>query len=226
MPAPKKVKEEAVLEVKDNSLELENKQLKEQMTTMNDTIEQLKMMMLQMSTQSQAVVQPTNTSNEVQSNEYIKVMSLTHGLLNLSTQKDGQGTVYEFPMYGDIQEIQFSDIRHIVNSNKRFAKEGFFYIMDARAVKSLFLEKDYETILTKDVIDRIFEMNNKDFLDAFINALEPQKELIVTEFVLRCSKELDESIDYNKVKAMNNHYYKDIEEMIDEYKNYGKEKTE
>ena len=192
------------------------------MMSMNDTIEQLKMMMLQMSTQSsqQPVAQ---TSNELTSNEYVKVLSLTHGLLNLSTQKDGQGTVYEFPSYGDVQEILFADVRSIVGANKRFAKEGFFYIMDSRAVKTLSLVNDYESTLDKDAIDKIFELDNKSFVEAFRNALEPQKELIVTEFITRNANLSDEEIDFNKIRAMNNHYHRDIAEMLDEYKNFGKE---
>lgn len=188
-----------------------------EISAMKDIMLQLQMQMQQMMLSSNQT-QTTQAPQEEFINIYkaIPVMSLFDGMLNLSTQPNGQGKSYTFNRFGEVRNIVYSDLRDIIGSNFSFAKEGLFYVMDEKIVFENGLTEYYEKMLNKESIENIIETDKENILNIFDSAPKSQKETIVDIIVGKMAK--GESFDLNKVSIISDKIGKDINTMVKDLK--------
>lgn len=188
-----------------------------EISAMKDMMLQLQMQMQQMMLSSNQT-QTTQAPQEEFINIYkaIPVMSLFDGMLNLSTQPNGQGKSYTFNRFGEVRNIVYSDLRDIIGSNFSFAKEGLFYVMDEKIVFENGLTEYYEKMLNKEAIENIIETDKENILNIFDSAPKSQKETIVDIIVGKMAK--GESFDLNKVSIISDKIGKDINTMVKDLK--------
>lgn len=152
------------------------------------------------------------TAEEVPFRQYIRVMSLTNHRLTVSTEGFGNGTVFNFVNYGQIHSILYEDLAKIIHNNSRFAKEGYFFIMDSRVIKIHNLEADYAKILDKNKIDNILNMDVEVIRNLVRNTTPHIKNTIVSMVVDKITN--GENVDLNKVRAISVESGKDIDAMV------------
>ena len=129
-------------------------------------------------------------------NKQIRIMSLCHGSLNLSEEEGGR-TKIKFSKYGEVKPVLYSALINIVNTNRSFAEEGKFYILDKAAVYHLGLNEDYKRIVTKDILDNICSYSEADINAIVSNMVQGQKDTLIANL---CDKVYNGSIkDLNKV---------------------------
>lgn len=125
----------------------------------------------------------------------VVVVSMCLGELNLSTGRNGKGTVYNFKEFNQALDIPFGDLKDIVRNNARFVDEGYFYIADAEAVKKLRKAYNYKKILTPDTISRIFDYDSNTIVSMYKDAPRGQQELIIQ--MIRDKRLNAEKVDAN-----------------------------
>lgn len=152
------------------------------------------------------------SQEDVPFRQYIRVMSLTNHHLTVSTDGYGNGTVYNFINYGQVQSIIYEDLAKIIHSNPRFAKEGYFFVMDPRVVRIHNMEKDYEKILNKQTIDNILDMS-AETIKALVHNTTPHIKKTIASMVIEKLTN-GEEIDLNKVRVISLESGTDIDEIM------------
>lgn len=214
--ARKKPVEEKIL-TPEEKLQQENDKLKLE-------VEEIKKMLLNLTNQQNKVSQVPiqkeeifqNQEFEIRPNKYIKVISLTHGMLVLSTEPMGQGKVFIFNKFGETKNIIYSELTEILHCNQSFAESGKFYIANKDVVFNHGLVEFYNNILNKEKIENILDYSQEQVVDLFKNSTDSQKETIVSLLADRIIK--DQEVDLNKVNAISKVYGRDIIEMAEEAK--------
>lgn len=158
------------------------------------------------------------STNQVQENltdpdRDILVVSLTRGVLNLSTKGHGHGEVYRFEDYGDDQMIPYGDLKEIIRSNKKFTTDGNFYICDETTIEKQRLKKAYEKIVSKEQFDSLFTEQRDKFIKLF-NKMTPAQQIIFSE-ILTDKLVNDEDIDANIINVVAEATNKKIYEIVD-----------
>ena len=143
----------------------------------------------------QEVKSPNLTSN-IQPNEYIKVMSLVDNKLNLSTKGHGEGKIYTFEEFGEIQDILYMDLVEINNEHRNFLQAGYYYILDDRVAALAYKPETYKRILRKEEIEMILN-NDSEAIDLFQSANPKQQNVIIDLIIKKIVGK--EEIDYNIV---------------------------
>lgn len=136
--------------------------------------------------------------NKINQDDYIKVMSLCPYLLNLSTDRNGQGRIYAFYRFGETKRIIYADLVKIVEANRHFLERGYFYILDSRCIKNFGVEDVYENILSKDGIETILEGKSNDVVSLFKSCGASQQELIIDMLIQKMVSDSD-SVDLNLI---------------------------
>jgi hypothetical protein len=182
-------------------------ELKEENKTLRKELEEMKKMILSLSTN-----QNNNVSLDVPDNKMVKVMSLEMNPLLLSTEGRGNGKKYLFNKFGRETTIIFSDLRSIVDNQERFAKEGRFYILDKTIVDRLGLSEDYENILNKEDMLNILNCDKKEIKEKLSKTSKAQLFTVISLVLQKISN--GENVDLNKIKVISEVYEKDILELI------------
>ena len=116
------------------------KDLEAQVASLTKMMQELQKMIGAKEEAPQSVPETPQTLNEIFSlpteqvqeaipfREYIRVMSLTNHRLSISTEAYGQGTVYNFTNFGQVQSIFYDDLAKIIHNNDRCtSNEQFFF---------------------------------------------------------------------------------------------------
>lgn len=215
---PKKIKEETNVPTPTDNLKQENQKLRKE-------LDELKQLILGL-TQNQ--VQPTekittinkietdddNEYSEIKPNKYIKVMSLNFGKLVLSTEGKGRGKVFEFPKFGDVRNIVYTDLANLIHHQQSFAEKGRFYIFDKQVVKNHGLIEYYNKLLTKEMIEKILDYNKDDIVNLFKNATDAQQETIINLLIKKLVA--GEDLDINKIDIISRLSEVDIYKIANE----------
>lgn len=182
-------------------------------------IEELKNMIKMMTSKKEEfapiVEEESNDEDEYMSiapNKLIPIISLTNHLLVLSTERFGNGRVYEFNSFGQTRRIVYEDVIGIIHSQERFAKEGAFFIADKDVVKLHGLSEAYNSLLDKKRIDKILDLDSMQLKNVFNNSSKLQKETIVS--IIRKKAKNGEDLDLNKVDIISKIYGEDILEFM------------
>ena len=136
------------------------------------------------------------TEDTLTSDTDIEVMSLYAGTMNLYTEGFGVGTKYSFEDgYGSVIDIPLGDLKSIVKSNNKIAKDGYFYIMNEDAVNICRLKKAYENLLSQDKMEGLLKATDEQVIALYNSAPESQKQTIVEYFASK--KANGESVSNN-----------------------------
>lgn len=112
----------------------------------------------------------------------VLVVSLTRGVLNLSTEGHGNGEVYRFNKFGEEQIVPYGNLKDIIKNNKSFTINGNYYICDEYTVEKQRLSKSYEKIVSKEQLEELFAEPKDKFLRVF-DKMMPVQQLIFSEML-------------------------------------------
>ena len=77
------------------------------------------------------VVEDAAEYPEPDANKQIKIMSMFYGSLNLNNNSNrSAGRILTFHKFGEIKSVLYHDLVDYVNNERKFAEEGYFYILD------------------------------------------------------------------------------------------------
>lgn len=142
-----------------------------------------------------AVVKRTS----IDPDEDIQVISLCATKLNLSTGGFGEGNVYSFTEFGEVQMIPFRDLKEIVRNQKSFLKAGYFYVDSSDALIAMSVNKICENMPEKDLLLNLLEKDSKTIIKVLKMMPDGQREM----FALMMTKKIEDGspIDMNVVDA-------------------------
>jgi hypothetical protein len=98
-----------------------------------------------------------HSTNVIDDDKYIQVMSLCPYLLNLSTVPGGKGKVYTFTSFGESKNILSKDLKEVIESNQSFAEELFFFVFDISFVDIYKLTQFYKKFFTGQNVHALLE---------------------------------------------------------------------
>lgn len=202
-------KETQNMTIKTESLDKDSKpssyeELEKKVADLSSALEQL----LKQQEQTKTV---SNKAEQIQPNEFIKVMSLLGNKLNLSTQPHGRGKTFSFDRFGEVKNILYSDLIEINNNQKNFLEAGYYYILDDRVIDAESLNDVYEKILDKKQIELI--LSSKDGAIAMFQKANPKQQSVIIGFITE--KILNgEDVDFNIVNEIKRVSGIDINEKV------------
>lgn len=181
-------------------------------------IEELNKKLLELSEENKTLkeskISDIEETEEINAETDIPVVSMCIGKLVISTLGNGQGTVYEFSEFGEVQDIPFGDLKDIVKNKPHFAKGGAYYIANENAVKKLRLTRDYENIISDKMFETLLAQNASVVVEAYKTAPELQKEQVVSliEEKIANGVEIDGNILIKIGKLCGKDFMKEVEE--------------
>jgi hypothetical protein len=156
---------------------------------------------------------------DIRPDSYVKVISLTPYMLNLTTETSGRGKVFTFPSFGVTKRILYSDLVNILEVNQSFLNEGLFYIADRRIIRKNGLDSIYEKLLTKEKIEAIVSGKSNDAVSLYKSANNNQKEFIVDMLISKLANDPD-SVDLNLIDKISRASGIKIQEKAEETREF------
>lgn len=147
----------------------------------------------------------------VSPNDMIEVISLCYDKLNLNTKPHNLGNRYSFDFFGETKSIMFSELNQIKETQRNFARKGYFLVNNPSAVRILGLEEDYKKILTVEKINNVLS-NSPDAEKLFKSANDGQKSIIVNMLISKLVS--GENIDMNLIYKISNASGIDINKIV------------
>lgn len=177
--------------VTSSSRNQEAKKVQENLTVDNSELEYWKNKALELENkQSQSTYTPLSP------NDMVEVVSLCYDRLNLNTKDHGDGNRYSFDSYGETKMIMISELAQIKETQKNFAKKGYFFINNASAVRQLGLEEDYKKILNLEKINEV--ISNSPNAEKLFKSTNPGQQGILAKMIIAMLME-GKSVDMNLV---------------------------
>lgn len=167
---------------------------------------------------------PTVPKEYIDPDRDVFVVSLVRGSLNLVTEPDGKGFVYKFEHFGEEIPIKYSDLKLIVQNNKKMLNKGRFYIYDKEFIRQQRLEQTFNKIFSKDEMEKMFTMKKDEFAKSFSKMVSSQQGMFTALLVdsIRDGKDVDANI----VQIVSEKIDKNIYELVKESKLYADLKGE
>ncbi|MCR8641539.1 hypothetical protein NV379_02615 [Paenibacillus sp. N1-5-1-14] len=155
---------------------------------------------------------------DIDPREYIRVVSLTDGGLNLSTNT----SVIRFNDFGTSKSVTFEDIRAIVDNHPLAAKEGAFLIQSEKAVKALYLTEEYERMMNKDQVENIIKFPITEIKNTLDSVGKILKETIISRIIKGIVSGSIMYQDRSKINEIGNHIGKDLYKIVAEIEDNNK----
>ena len=192
---------------------------KETIDALQKQIEELKQMLMQkeqvFKEEPVEDVKISDIPEEPNPNKQIRLISLYYGELNLSTEPFGRGKIVSFSKYGEVKNVLYNTLIDIVNNNRKFSENGYYYILDKNAVYHLGLAEYYEDkILTKEILDNICNYSKEEIEDILSNASEEQKDVLIHNLVNKIYN--NKPVDLNKCDVISKYCNVDIMAKVSE----------
>ena len=132
----------------------------------------------------------------------VKVMSLMPTILNLTTEKDGQGKIFTFKDIGDIITMKTTELEEIlsVQGYRTQAEQGYFYILDKDIVADQELEDFYERICNKQELENVINMTADDAVEKFCAFDENMQQAIAVKIAENMNEGME--VDLNKLRKI------------------------
>jgi hypothetical protein len=184
-------------------LELENKELLAKIALLEKNI-------VDASEKSVKNVAPKESERALHPDEYISVISLCPHILNLKVGRSSNAEQYRFEEFGEMSRILYRDLAKIIESNKKFTRGGYYYILDKRVVRNHGLDDSYSKILLKEEIERLFVEKPDQAGEMFSESNAQQKKLISEIIINKIAK--GEVIDMNFVRLVGDDVGRDLVE--------------
>lgn len=154
----------------------QNEDKDEEAKRLKEENESLQKMLASMQEQITALMKQGISAPQVQvikdvgsSGKKVKVMSLIHNPINVSTDVNGGGRVKSFDKYGDVRTIKFDDLSDMVSAYPNTFNKGYLYIMDNDVINELGLTDEYaSTVYSKEQVDNIVNLTNETAVNLFV----------------------------------------------------------
>lgn len=162
----------------------DNNELEQVKKEKDELAKMLKMMQAQMeSLQNQFNAQNSDNNNIVvtQSDNItrtVKVISLVPNTYNLTTQPNGRGKLYTFNKFGDSLNIRFTDMQDILNIYGQQFESGMAILTNKKDYDDLAIGYLWDSVISKDKLDRLLELKDKESIDAILNMDKDTQERI------------------------------------------------
>ena len=162
----------------------DNNELEQVKKEKDELAKMLKMMQAQMeSLQNQFNAQNSDNNNIVvtQSDNItrtVKVISLVPNTYNLTTQPNGRGKSYTFNKFGDSLNIRFTDMQDILNIYGQQFESGMAILTNKKDYDDLAIGYLWDSVISKDKLDRLLELKDKESIDAILNMDKDTQERI------------------------------------------------
>lgn len=158
---------------------------------------------------------------EPDANKQVQVISMFYGTLNLSTSENRHnGKTLTFDRYGQVKPVMYRDLVDYVNTNRKFAERGYFYILDKAAVYYTGMSYDYANIVSPEIMNSILEYGESAIKSIVSVMVEEQRETLVSLLSERMYN--GEDVDRNKVAVISRESGVDIEARVSEMKQYNR----
>jgi len=150
----------------------------------------------------------TKSSDSIDLDEDIDVISLCNGVLNLTTGGFGRGELYPFTEFGQTLPIPYRDLKEITKNNKTFLEKGYFYIDSQKARVALRVSKIYEKMpIAQDLITMLDK--DADTIKKILTMMTSEQKTMVASLVI--DKLFNgENLDMNLVKEIGDSVDKDL----------------
>jgi hypothetical protein len=178
------------------AVEKEVKNESADLTALMEQMAEMQKQILALTKENETLQRETVVDEEIDSDTDILVRSAYRGTLVLSTEPNGHGVKYEFGEFGEEQDIPFGDLKDICKNMRRFAQEGYFYIMNESAVKKLRLTSSYGRMLPFDDMAELESKPADVVIELYKLASPLQKDEIVDLYLekYRSGKEVDRNV--------------------------------
>lgn len=212
--------------IKDQLLnyEKENHDLKNQVLEMKEQIAQLISHITSKEStednmENEKAIVNTSTQEEnyeePSANKQIKIMSMYYGTLNLCTSENRtSGKTLTFNKYGQIKSVMYKDLVDYVNNNRKFAENGYFYILDKAAVYHVGLSNEYTRLVDSSIVNNITNYTKSDIEQITSMLTDAQKNLIAK--ILSDKIANKKEVDRNKVALISDLIGIDIQKKANE----------
>ena len=182
------------------------KEMMKQMQALMKENKEIKVQMEQL--QNKKAPAETVQNHQATIDREVSFVSLYPGLLNLSTEGNGQGQVYTFEEFGQIHKIPYSEAKLILKNQSHVAKDGYFYVYDAELIKSSQLTTAYKIILDQNGFENLFTGSQETFKKIFNGIPKAQQESFADLIALKLYNK--EYIDMNIVAEVGNITKRDL----------------
>ena len=178
--------------------------LQETQSALKDAMELIQQLKEQVNQQPQIVVQNDN-----------KAMSKIK-CINIATMPNGQGRVFTFREYGQVQYIRYDELLDIISAYPNTMESGIIYIADRDFCKEQGLYMDDDVIYTKEVMDKLVYLREDVDVDMLCNMSKPLLESTVREIAELYNK--GEEMEANKLERIKKELGFDIVKLADDIK--------
>ena len=143
--------------------------------------EQMKQMMALLNSKQNEIEELKNNkqviSDDIQENDYVTIRNVSTGSVVVGTRNNE----YILENEGDIERVQFNELRSLKNAHPKFFTIPLIVIDDEKAVKKLGLEKLYSELAYLNDLKTFFENNYEDEIVQKLNNLSDFSRMQVFE---------------------------------------------
>ena len=171
--------------------------------------EQMKQMMALLNSKQNEIEELRNSkqaiSDDIQENDYVTIRNVSTGSVVVGTRNNE----YILESEGDIERVQFNELRSLKNAHPKFFTIPLIVIDDEKAIKQLGLEKLYAELAYLDDLKTFFENNYEDEIVQKLNNLSDFSRMQVFEKLKQMVKDKT-FIDMDVRELIKKHYTIDI----------------
>ena len=152
--------------------------------------EQMKQMMELLNSKQNEIEELKNNkqaiSDDIQENDYVTIRNVSTGSVVVGTRNNE----YILESEGDIERVQFNELRSLKNAHPKFFTIPLIVIDDEKAVKKLGLEKLYSELAYLNDLKTFFENNYEDEIVQKLNKLSDFSRMQVFEKLKQMLKQV------------------------------------
>ena len=171
--------------------------------------EQMKQMMELLNSKQNEIEELKNNkqtiSEDIQENDYVTIRNVSTGSVVVGTRNNE----YILENEGDIERVQFNELRSLKNAHPKFFTIPLIVVDDEKAIKKLGLEKLYSELAYLDDLKTFFENNYEDEIVKKLNKLSDFSRMQVYEKLKQMVKDKT-FIDMDVRELLKKHYTIDI----------------
>lgn len=195
------------------------KELKETKNALQEAMELINQLKGQINQPQQIVVQ-----SDKRANAKIKCINIAHHPVNIATFPNGQGRVFEFKEYGQVQYIRQDDLLDIISSYPRTMESGLIYVADKDFCDEQNLYENEEVIYTKELMDKLVYLREDVDVDLLCGMSKPLLESTIREIAQLYNQ--GEYMEPNKLERIKKDLGYDIAKIADDIKIMSAEELE
>jgi hypothetical protein len=188
-------------------------------------VKNIKVMKEEAKVTDQRTIDDDEEEIEINPQKYINVICLCPYQLNLSTLPGGKGKTFTFNGgFGDTKRIMYQNLVDIMDNTPRFLEEGWYYIADKKVIRRHGLDDIYKKILTKQMIESIFDksLSPDEAASLYKSANKSQQSIIIDLIIGKMIS--DSNFDMNLISAISKVSGIDLSKRAEDEKFYAKNK--